>query len=111
MIEKYTLTGGARIGNTNASYPLANLYVDKNILKINASIVGNLLFQPKDVISIETYTLIPIIGQGIKINHRIENYNPKIIFWTFKNPNLVISEIKKTGFLGNLNSEINSNVL
>jgi hypothetical protein len=108
MNEKYTLTGGARIGMANASYPFADLYVDKEILKINASIVGSLIFQPKDIISIETYTLIPLIGQGIKINHRIENYNPKVIFWTFKDPNSVISEIKKTGFLQNLNSEISS---
>ena len=106
MSEKFTLTGGARIGMANASYPFADLYVDKKILKINASIVGNLIFKPKDIISIEPYTFIPLIGQGIKINHRIENYNPKVIFWTFKDPNSVISEIKKTGFLQNLNSEI-----
>lgn len=111
MSEQFTLTGGARIGMANASYPFADLYVDKEILKINASIVGNLMFQPKDIISIEPYTFIPLIGQGIKINHRIENYNPKIIFWTFKDPNLVIGEIKKTGFLQNLNSEISSNDL
>jgi hypothetical protein len=108
MGEKFTLTGGARIGMANATFPFADLYVDKEILKINASIVGNLMFQPKDIISIEPYTLIPLIGQGIKINHRIENYNPKIIFWTFKDPNSVIVEIKKTGFLQNLNSEISS---
>lgn len=111
MSEKYTLTGGARIGMANASYPFADLYVDKDILKINASIVGNLMFQPKDVISIETYTLIPLIGQGIKINHRIEHYDSKVIFWTFKNPNDVINEINKTGFLQNVNSEISSSDL
>ena len=111
MSEKFTLTGGARIGMANASYPFADLYVDKEILKINASIVGNLMFQPKNIISIEPYTFIPIIGQGIKINHRIENYNPKVIFWTFKDPNYVIGEIKKTGFLQNLNSELSSNDL
>ncbi|MCU4190144.1 hypothetical protein M9Q43_13355 [Flavobacterium sp. HXWNR29] len=108
MSGKFTLTGGARIGMANASYPFADLYVDNEILKINASIVGNLMFQPIDIISIEPYTFIPLIGQGIKINHRIENYNSKVIFWTFKDPNFVISEIKKTGFLQNLNSEINS---
>lgn len=81
------------------------------ILKINASIVGNLIFQPKDIISIQPYTFIPLIGQGIKINHRIENYDSNVIFWTFKNPNFVIGEIKRTGFLQNINSEINSNDL
>ncbi|MEO7977215.1 hypothetical protein [Flavobacterium sp.] len=108
MTEKFTLTGGARIGMANASYPFADLYVDKEVLKINASIVGNLVFQPKDIISIEAYNSIPIIGNGIKINHRIEKYNSKVIFWTLKNPNRVLSEIKKTGFLENLNSEISA---
>ena len=108
MTEKFTLTGGARIGMANASFPLADLYVDKEVLKINASIVGNLVFQPKDIISIETYSSIPIIGNGIKINHRIEKYNSNVIFWTFKNPNTVIDEIKKTGFLENTNSEIST---
>lgn len=55
MSIKFTLTGGARIGMANASYPFADLYVDNEILKINASIVGNLTFQPKDIISIEPY--------------------------------------------------------
>ena len=106
MNDNFTLTGGARIGNANATYPFANLFVDKNVLKINASTVSNLVFQPQDIISIEPYTIIPIVGQGIKINHRIENYKPKVIFWTFKNPNFVINEIKKVGFLGNINSKI-----
>lgn len=108
MTEKFTLTGGARIGMANASFPFADLYVDKDVLKINASIVGNLVFQPKDIISIEAYSSIPIIGNGIKINHRIEKYNSNVIFWTFKNPNTVINEIKKTGFLENTNSEIST---
>ncbi|MFD1604850.1 hypothetical protein ACFSJW_06005 [Flavobacterium artemisiae] len=106
MNEKFTLTGGARIGMSNASFPLADLYVDKNVLKINASIVGNLVFQPNDIISIEAYSSIPVIGNGIKINHRIEKYSSKVIFWTFKNPITVINEIRKTGFLDNIQSEI-----
>jgi len=53
MNENYTLTGGARIGRANATYPFANLFVDKDVLKINSSIVGNLVFKPQDIISIE----------------------------------------------------------
>ena len=111
MNEKYILTGGARIGMANASFPFADLYVDKQILKINASIVGNLVFQPKDIISIKPHKSFPIIGNGIKINHRIENYNSEVIFWTLKNPINVITEIEKTGFLQNINSEISENDL
>ena len=106
MNEKFTLTGGARIGNSNATYPFANLYVDKEILKLNASIIGNLIFEPKDIISIKPYVFIPLIGQGIKINHRVEKYNSKVIFWTFKDPNFVITEIQKTDFMTNTDSVI-----
>ncbi len=60
MNENFTLTGGARIGRGRATFPFAKLFADKNVLKI-ASIVGILIFQPKDIISIEPYR------QGIKI--------------------------------------------
>lgn len=111
MNEKFTLTGGARIGTANATFPFADLYVDKDVLKINASIVGNLVFQPKDIISIKPYKSIPIIGNGIKIIHSVENYKSEVLFWTFKNPETVIEAIEKTGFLQNTNNELNQNDL
>ncbi|ASK32152.1 hypothetical protein CEY12_19515 [Chryseobacterium sp. T16E-39] len=104
MEKTFKLTGGARIGLANATYPFADLYVDENTLKINASLVGNLIFQPQDIISIQPYTSLPLIGQGIKINHNVENYNSNVIFWTLKNPDTVINEIKNTGFLDNKNA-------
>ncbi|MFK7774169.1 MAG: hypothetical protein AB8F94_18605 [Saprospiraceae bacterium] len=100
-MTKYELTGGARIGMANATWPLAKLKVNQDKLEINATIIGNLVFQPSDIISIEPYTQIPFLGQGIKINHKVEGYNSKVIFWTFKNPKTVIDEIKKTGFFQN----------
>lgn len=106
MNEKFTLTGGARIGMANASYPFANLYVDKNVLKIDASIVGNLVFQPKDIIELKPHMAFPVIGNGIKVIHRIEKYNSEVIFWTLKDPKTVIREIEKTGFLENTNSNL-----
>jgi len=90
----------------NASYPFAKIKVDKNKLELNASVVGNLTFSPKDIISIEPYQQFPIIGKGVKINHRVSNYKEKVIFWTFENPKEVINEIRKTGFLDNINSNI-----
>ena len=88
----------------NATFPFATLKVNKDKLELNASIVGNLTFQASDIISIEPYTMIPILGQGIKINHKVTNYKERVIFWTFKDPNSVIRQIKETGFLNNQNS-------
>ena len=69
-MNELQLTGGARIGMANATFPFATLKVNKDKLELNASIVGNLTFQASDIISIEPYTMIPILGQGIKINHK-----------------------------------------
>jgi hypothetical protein len=104
MKEHYTLTGGARIGSANSTYPFADLYVDREVLTINASIVGNLIFQSKDIISLQPES------NGIKINHSVKNYNAKVIFWTFKSPALVIEEIERTGFLENKSTPQNYNV-
>ena len=41
-MKQYELTGGARIGRGNATYPFAKLKVTANKLELNASIIGNL---------------------------------------------------------------------
>lgn len=105
-MKQYELTGGARIGMANATFPFAKLKVNKEKLEINATIIGNLVFTTKDIISIEPYQQIPIIGKGLKINHRVPDYKEKVIFWTFKNPEIIIEEIRKTGFFENTNSDI-----
>lgn len=99
-MKDYQLTGGAKIGIVNATFPFAKLKVNKNKLELNISLVGiKYLFQPQDILSIEIYMLFPLIGQGIKINHIVKNYNKKVIFWTFKSPKSVIQNIEKIGFL------------
>lgn len=92
-------TGGARIGMANATWPFATLAVNKDRLELNATIVGRFVFRPADIISIEPVTMMPVFGKGIRIHHRISNYNPKIIFWTFGNPAELIERIQQTGFL------------
>jgi len=75
-------TGGARIGMANATWPFATLKANKDRLELNATIIGTLVFKPNDIISIEPYGLIPFIGRGIRINHRVDKYKSKVIFWT-----------------------------
>jgi hypothetical protein len=98
-MKEFQLTGGARIGSTNITFPFATLKVNKDQLELNASIVGNLVFQTSDIVSIEPYTMFPILGQGIKINHTVDTYKGKVIFWTFNNPKSVVQKIRATGFL------------
>lgn len=101
-MKKYELTGGARIGKMNATYPFAKLKVSHNCLEINVAIFGKFVFSPEDVISIKSYRMLPIIGEGLRITHRNPKYNEKVVFWTLKNAEIVLKEVKKTGFLNNL---------
>ncbi|SHM04167.1 hypothetical protein [Mucilaginibacter sp. OK098] len=92
-------TGGAQIGRANATWPFVTLTVTSNKLQLNASILGNLVFAPADIISIEPYGLFA--KRGIKINHRVDNYNSKVIFTSSESAASLINRIEQIGFLNN----------
>jgi hypothetical protein len=100
-MNQIKLTGGAKIGMVSASWPFAILKVSRERLDLNATIVGRYVFRPGDIVSVEPYGIIPVIGRGIKINHRVPNYKKKVIFWSFVNPDELIRRIRQTGFLDN----------
>lgn len=89
--------GGARIGWTSISWPLISLTVSKDRLELNLGLLGNMVFKPSDVVSIEPYS--GIFTGGIKINHTVRKYDDKVIFRTFKYPKDIINQIKQIGFL------------
>lgn len=95
-MEKVKVTGGARIGAANATWPFASLTVTKDKLQLNATIIGNLIFKPDDIVSIELYRI-----NGIKINHKVPEYKDRVVFWTFSNSTNLIKKIEQTGFLTN----------
>ncbi len=104
------ITGGARIGFANATWPLATLIVTKYRLDINATIVGNCSFTTNDIISIEPCS--GLFSKGIKINHRVEAYkNKEIIFWTNQKFEDIINSINEVGFVCNSPSPINEDVI
>jgi hypothetical protein len=41
------------------------------------------------------------LGQGIKIIHKVNNYNSDVIFWTLGSPTELIRKIEDTGFISN----------
>jgi hypothetical protein len=98
-MNELNITGGARIGFANASYPFAKLKVSQNKLELNASVVGKLIFLPENIISIEPYD--GFIGNGIRIIHNVPKYNSKVVFWCKSNPSGLIIQIRETGFLSN----------
>jgi hypothetical protein len=98
-MEEIKETGGAEIGMGRATWPFARLTVNRDKLQLNASIIGNLLFRPSDIVSIEPYSVM--FSKGIRIVHRVNNYSNNVIFLTLGDPVLLIRKIGQTGFLNN----------
>ena len=94
-----SITGGARIGWLNATWPMAKLIVQPSRIDLIVKSIGNYSFAKDQVISLNKYTVFPVIGRGIKIEHIIPEYPKKIIFWTLDNPESIILQIQETGFL------------
>lgn len=103
MMYEINETGGARIGMINATWPFAKLTVNKDVLTLSAGIAGKLVFSQSNIISIEPYSGMALLGSGIRINHNVSEYNSNVIFWTFSNPADLINRIGQTGFLSNTN--------
>jgi len=95
---EFSKRGGAKIGNLNATWPLAKLTVNKYKLELNASLVS-VVFKPGDITSIEPYGFGLI--SGIRINHKVEKYKSLVVFRTSDNATQLISDIRKTGFFDN----------
>jgi len=98
-MNELKLTGGARIGRSNATWPFATLTVTKDKLDLNATILGKFVFLPGDIVSFDTLNSIGKYN-GIRIYHKVQGYNEKIIFWTSR-PAQVIQQIHATGFMSN----------
>lgn len=98
MNNIFKMRGGAKIGKSSVSYPLASLYVDQDMLKINASMVGNLVFLPDDIVDIELHDGL-LANKGIRIKHTVQKYSPEVIFYCLKNVEEVMTAIRDTGFL------------
>lgn len=97
--DTVSCTGGARIGWVNATWPFATLTARRDALVLNATLIGRYSFAPTQVISIERYTSIPLLGSGIRINHNIPTYPKKIVFWCLGSPDSLIRRMEETGFL------------
>jgi len=96
--ENLTVTGGVRVGWANASWPLAKLSVSSTNLSIAAMMLGTYNFTPDEVVALEPYQSIPIIGRGIRILHSRSDYPEEIIFWCFRDPEILANDIRRVGF-------------
>ncbi|UCF80034.1 MAG: hypothetical protein JSV08_05790 [Acidobacteriota bacterium] len=100
MQSRVSFRGGARIGWVSATFPFAQLFADRKKLTIRVMFLGKYEFTPEQVVSIETYTVIPFLGWGVRVRHNVETYPKEIIFWCFGIPSSVVRRIRETGFTG-----------
>lgn len=96
--ESFETTGGAKVGLMNASWPLAKLTASSGSLRMAVRFLGSYVFTPDSVVSIERYTMIPVLGWGIQIRHNVAEYPSRIIFWCLGSPDALLSRIQGTGF-------------
>lgn len=94
-MDNIKITSGARIGDRNVTWPFAKLLVSPGKLELNASMIGNLVFRPGDIIALEPYYSI---SSGIRIRHRVAAYEREVIFWC-EDPPVFLRQIYNSGFL------------
>ncbi|MBX3085818.1 MAG: hypothetical protein KF716_29540 [Anaerolineae bacterium] len=99
MNSEIVRTGGARIGRANATWPFAKLRCTASELVLDVAILGKYTFAKGSVTRIEKYTSLPVIGQGVRLEHTIADYPARIIFWYLGNTQRLLEEIEAIGFL------------
>jgi hypothetical protein len=75
-----SMTGGARLGMFNATWPFARLTADPKTLKL--SVLGKAIVFPRERV-IELIAMKGFITHGLEIRHAQDSYPSRIIFWTF----------------------------
>jgi len=98
MPNPFRATGGARVGWSNASWPLAQLSASPDKLTISIRILGTYSFAPDQVIAIARYVMIPVVAWGIQVHHCRTDYPRRVIFWCLGTPDKILRGIRDSGF-------------
>jgi hypothetical protein len=98
VTAKDYLTGGARIGFFNATWPFAKLRANNGQVTLNVMFSGEYLFPENSVVEIRRYCDIPFFGWGVRIHHTISDYPQKIVFWYLGYPETVLAFLSASGF-------------
>jgi hypothetical protein len=98
MTDVLELRGGARIGRVSSSWPFARLVASAHRLSVSGALLGHYRFSPEEVVSFDPCGSIPVVSSGIRIVHTNPAYPERIVFWCFREPELLIAQIAELGF-------------
>lgn len=89
------ITGGAKIGNSRASWPFVTLSATHHVLIIDGGLIGSVAFRPQDVTAVDT------IENILVIKHTVKEYKKDISFTSFQNATDIAKQLQRVGFLFN----------
>jgi hypothetical protein len=98
MPNTVSFRGGAQIGWINATWPFGSLEASASELTFRVFPYGTYTFHPNDVVRMDRYTVIPVLGWGVRIHHVRADYPARMIFWCLGSPERVLKRIAETGF-------------
>ena len=93
-----SVTGGARVGLMNASWPLARLTADADRLTVSVFMLGKYEFTAKQIAALEPCGSTPLFGRGIRLRHNRPDYPERIEFWTMAGRDRLLERIHAAGF-------------
>ena len=97
LLPEVSFRGGSRVGWVNASFPLARLTANRRRLRLGS--LGTYEFTPEQVVSFGTYGSIPLLANGLAIEHNRLDYPARVVFWCPGSRNRVLEEIRRIGFV------------
>ena len=97
ILDHVSFRGGSRVGWVNASFPLAKLVVRRGRLTLSS--LGTYEFTPEQVVSLGTWGSIPLLANGLAIEHNRLDYPARMVFWCMGSRGRVQDEIRRIGFV------------
>jgi len=95
--------GGLRVGLWCNSWPNGSLEINQNALILRDEVLKkDYQFSKNEGVQIEIKKVFPVIGSGVQLLHKNQNYDKKIIFWYWGfRFNELTEVLKKCGWLNN----------
>lgn len=96
-MEEISFRGGSRIGWVNASYPFAKLTCSR--ARLTLSSLGSYDFTPGQVVGFGSFGSIPLLANGLAIEHNRPDYPARMVFWCLGSRERVLEQIREVGFV------------